>query len=78
MHEQKPTRYQIEIIVLDMMKQELVIDEFQKVIKMMAPESYEPCITTFNPLKSLEVLYPDIHSCISYWYFDCYSFEDRI
>ena len=73
-----PTRNQIEEIVLDMMKQELVIDEFEKIVHLMAPESYSPIITIFNPLKSLEVLFPDIHTCISYWRYDCYSFGDKV
>ncbi len=74
----KPTRNQIEIIILEMIKQELIIDEFTKVIKMMAPESYEPIITAFNSMKSLEVLYPDIYDCVSYWWYDCSIFTDKI
>lgn len=61
-----------------MMKQEIIIDEFTKVIKMMAPESYEPIVTAFNSMKALEVLHKDIYNCISYWWYDCDCFSDKI
>ena len=74
----KPTRDQIEIIILEMMKQEIIITEFEKIIHMMSPDTYKPIITAFNSLKPLEVLYPDIYNCVSYWWYDCDCFDDKI
>lgn len=74
----KPTREQIEIIILDMIKQEEVIRDFENLIKVMSPDTYKPIITVFDPLKSLKVLCPDIYSCVSYWWYDCDCFPNKI
>lgn len=67
----KPTREQIELIALDWSKYHKIIDEFEKVLGILAPSSYEPIIDFYDPFYTVKILCPDIHENIEYRYREC-------
>lgn len=74
----KPTREQIELCVLQMMQEDIYKTKLEDVIWLLSPDVYKPIITVFDCLYPLRVIYPEIHDCISYWWYDCDCFTDKI
>lgn len=71
----KPTRWQIELCLLQMMQEEIYKEKIEEVIGLLSPDTYKPIITVFDCLYPIRILYPDIYDHISYWWYDCSCME---
>lgn len=69
----KPTREQIEKIILEDQKSDKLIETLTDAISLLSPSSYRPMIDVFDVLYPVKILYPDIYDCISYWKYECYG-----
>ena len=74
----KPTREQIELCVLQMMQESIYMEKLEDVIGLLSPDSHKPIITVFDCRYPIRIIYPEIHDCISYWWYDCDCMEDKI
>lgn len=67
----KPTREQIKKIILKDQENDEFIDRLERLIGDFSSWYQEPMIDVFDVLYPIEILYPAIHDCISYWKYDC-------